>query len=77
MEVKILFYKSSSKFYDSVCSSCEIFSGYTPETSRNTLVVDLEELKEKQNSFKMIMSYLKNWTKTEYFINDVPASLCL
>ena len=49
LEIKIVYYKSSSKYYDSVCLQCEGMNGYNQEKSTNTLCLALDELKENQN----------------------------
>ena len=70
MIIKILFYKSSSKYYDSTCLQCEAFSGYTQSGSTNEIVIDLQELKEKYRQVFLLFGTLKNWSKSEYYIND-------
>ena len=70
MEIKVVFYKSSSKFYDNVCSLCEAFDRYEAEQTRNTLILEIDELKEKRDSFECILNYIKNWKKTECFIDN-------
>ena len=46
MEIKVVFYKSSSKFYDTVCSLCESFDGYKTEHAKNTVILEIDELKD-------------------------------
>lgn len=70
MEVKIVFYKSSSKFYDTVCSLCEAFDGYKTEQAKNTLILEIAELKDKRETFEYILGYIRNWKKTECFIDN-------
>ena len=74
IEIKIVYYKSSSKYYDSVCLQCEGMNGYNQEKSTNTLCLTLDELKEYQNKIRMILDIIKNWSKTEYYIDGVCSS---
>ena len=69
MEFKIVFYKSSSKFYDSVCSLCESFDTYKTEQAKNILILDVDELKKKRDAFEYILGCVKNWKKSEFYIN--------
>ena len=46
MIIKIVFYKSSSKFYDSVCINCGIFENFVQNKSSNVLTITFEDLKE-------------------------------
>ncbi|MDE6019715.1 MAG: AAA family ATPase, partial [Ruminococcus sp.] len=75
MTVKIIFYKSSSKFYDSVCFQCEVFNNYTQEQSINILLIEIEELRSKKQNIELIIGYLKNWTKTEYYLDEKKVTL--
>ena len=42
--MKIVFYKTSSKYYDPCCLKCELFSDYSSEKSKNTVVITDEEI---------------------------------
>lgn len=75
MEIKIIFYKSSSRYYDTVCLQCETFPGYSQEKSINTLILTLDELKSFQDKVKKILDIIKNWTKSEYYVDGVCSSL--
>ncbi|RKJ40556.1 AAA family ATPase [Acutalibacter sp. 1XD8-33] len=75
MNLKIIFYKSSSKYYDSVCLQCENFVGYSCEKSANTLVLGMEEIRQCEFEIKGILETIRNWTKTEYFIDEERATL--
>ena len=59
LEIKIVYYKSSSKYYDSVCLQCEGMNGYNQEKSINTLCLTLDELKEYQNKIRVILDIIK------------------
>lgn len=74
LEIKIVYYKSSSKYYDSVCLQCEGMNGYNQEKSTNTLCLTLDELKENQNKIRLILDIIKNWSKTEYYIDGACSS---
>ena len=74
MIIKIVFYKSSSKFYDSVCTNCGIFENFIQNKSENILTLTFEELKEHFFELKHIMLTIKNWSKTEYYIDEKEAT---
>lgn len=75
MTIKIIFYKSSSKYYDSICEKCGIFDNYTNELSKNILILDIEEFRRKKQNIDDIIGYLRNWSKTEYYINNKKVTL--
>ena len=75
MIIKIVFYKSSSKFYDSVCTNCGIFENFIQNKSENILTLTFEELKEHFFELKHIMLTIKNWSKTEYYIDEKEATI--
>ena len=75
MTIKIVFYKSSSKFYDSVCVNCEMFENFIQNKSENVLTLTFEELKERFYELKHIMSTIRNWSKTEYYIDSKEATI--
>ena len=68
--IKLIIYKSSSKYYDQVCLICEKFNSYSYTEEKNVLEIDLSEFKEKRNEFNSIYNIIKNWQKTEYYINN-------
>ena len=70
MTIKIVFYKSSSKYYDSACLRCESIGTYTQDKNVNTLCVDIVDVKEKMQHFYGIVETVKNWNKTEFYIDD-------
>ena len=74
MIIKIVFYKSSSQYYESLCESCRFFETYEQEKSTNTLTLGLDDLREKQQNIKSILTVIKSWSKTEYYINGNRAS---
>ena len=49
-------------------------TGYNQEKSTNTLCLTLEELKENQNKIRLILDIIKNWSKTEYYIDGACSS---
>ena len=59
MIIKIVFYKSSSKFYDSVCTNCGIFENFIQNKSENILTLTFEELKSIFFELKHIMLTIK------------------
>lgn len=69
MLIKIVFYKSSSKYYDPCCLQCEKFDDYVNEKSINTVVVEDEEIRLKKSVLNTVLLTVKNWSKTEYYIN--------
>lgn len=70
MKIKIVFYKSSSKYYDSACLRCEGIGAYSQDKNVNTLVVDIADIKKDAHQFFGIVDTVKNWSKTEFYIND-------
>ena len=74
MELRIVFYKSSSKYYESCCMKCELFDSYSNEGSKNTLTINENELREKRSQLSPILEIIKNWTKTEYYLEDTPCT---
>lgn len=68
--IKIIFYKSSSKYYDMVCLKSEKFDSYKQENSENILELDFVEFKNKMFQIKEILDIIKHWSKTKYYIND-------
>lgn len=66
MKIKIIFFKSSSKYYNTVCLQCESFDSYVQVNFSNTLILDLNDIKQKRNKIKNILETVRNWTKTEY-----------
>ena len=75
MQMIIIFYKSSSKYYDSCCLQCEQFLSYINEKNKNTLTIEDKELKEKQDSIAAIISIIRNWSKSEYYLEDKKVSI--
>ena len=75
MIIKIVFYKSSSKFYDSVCINCGIFENFVQNKSSNVLTITFEDLKEHFFELKHIMSTIRNWSKTEYYIDGKESTI--
>lgn len=68
--IKIIIYKSSSKYYNQVCLFCEKFNNYSYTDDRNIIEIDLDEINEKRKQFNSIYDIIKNWQKTEYYINQ-------
>lgn len=67
--VKIVFYKSSSRYYDQACLISETFNNYSNINDQNIIQIDIDEINEKRKEFKSVCDIIKNWHKTEYFIN--------
>ena len=74
MQIKIVFYKSSSKYYDPCCLQCEVFDDYVNNKSMNTVVISDEEIRLKKEKLKSILAIVKSWSKTEFYINDTSAT---
>ena len=70
MTLGIVFYKYSSKYYDPTCSKCESFESYVCEKNKNTLRLDIEEIKSNISLFVEILDAVRNWSKTEYYLDD-------
>ncbi len=75
MELKIIYYKSSSKYYDSVCLQCEKFDKFTYNVKENILIINESEIKNKISNLTSILEIIKNWTKTEFYINNKKVSI--
>jgi hypothetical protein len=58
MIIKIVFYKSSSKFYDSVCINCGIFENFVQNKSSNVLTITFEDLKEHFFEYGGVVEHL-------------------
>ena len=74
MQIKIVFYKSSSKYYDQCCLQCEDFENYVNNKRENTIVILDEEIRLKQNRIKIVLDIVKNWSKTEFYIDEAKAT---
>ncbi len=74
MQICIVFFKSSSKYYDSCCLQCEKFDGYLNEKNTNTVIVEDEEIRLKKSVLNTVLLTVKNWSKTEYYIDGNSAS---
>ena len=59
MTLGIVFYKSSSKYYDPTCSKCESFESYVCEKNKNTLRLDVEEIKSNIALFVEILDAVR------------------
>lgn len=70
MTIKIVFYKSSSKYYDSACLRCESIGTFSQDKNVNTLTVDIADIKKSTQQFFGIVDTVKNWSKTEFYIED-------
>ena len=70
MNIKIVFYKTSSKYYDPCCLKCERFSDYSSEKSKNTVVITDEEIRSNHSVIVDVLAIVKNWSKTEYYLDD-------
>ncbi len=74
MQIKIVFFKSSSKYYDPCCLQCESFDNYISEKSQNTIELEDEEIKLKSSTINSVLLTVKNWSKTEYYIDGKKSS---
>lgn len=74
MQIKIVFYKSSSKYYNPCCLQCEIFDNYINNKSKNIVLISDEEVRQKKDKIRTVLEIVKNWSKTELFINDNSAT---
>lgn len=74
MKIKIVFYKSSSKYYDPCCLQCESFDSYVSEKSVNTVEIEDEEIRLKSSVINSVLSTVKSWSKTEYYIDGKNSS---
>ncbi len=74
MQIKIVFYKNSSKYYDSCCLKCESFEHYLSEKSINTVSIKDDEFREKRLTIDSLLSVIKHWSKSEYYIDDKKSS---
>ena len=63
--VKIVFYKSSSRYYDQACLISETFNNYSNINEQNVIQVDIEEINEKRKEFNSVCDIIKNWHRTE------------
>lgn len=75
MKIKLVFYKSSSKYYDNVCLQCEAFDLYVQEKFVNTLVIDSDDIRQMRGNVESILEIIKKWSKTEYYLDDRRVSL--
>lgn len=75
MIIKITFYKSSSKYYNSACLQCENIGKYNQEKTKNTLVLSMDDLRTKYMAFRNLFEILRHWSKTEYCIDDCDIGL--
>ncbi|WP_050008424.1 ATP-binding protein [Butyrivibrio sp. WCE2006] len=75
MQIRIVFYKTSSKYYDPCCLKCECFEQYSSEKSSNTIDISAEEIRTKQVLINHVLGIVKNWSKTEYYVDGKRASI--
>ncbi len=70
MNVKFVFYKSSSKYYDPCCLKCEGFDNYINDKNTNTVVLSDDEIRTKITLIESVLGIVKSWSKTEYYIDE-------
>jgi len=70
MLIKIVFYKSSSKYYNSVCLQCENVGEYSQDKSTNTLIFSLDDLRNKYAAIQNLFEIIRHWSKTEYYVDN-------
>ena len=75
MKITIVFYKSSSKYYDSVCLQCEGFEGFSQEKSKNVLEIGLSDIRHRFSELRSILDIIKYWKRAEYFIDGEKVNL--
>lgn len=74
MQIKIIFYKTSSKYYDQCCLQCEKFDEYISESKKNTVTITDEEIRSKRTLIENVLNTVKNWSKTEMYIDEKNAT---
>lgn len=74
MDLKIVFYRSQSSKYDTVCSKCKTFSNFQQHNGTNILVVDFFELSEKYKNIDYIVDSVSNWKRTEFYFENFQIS---
>jgi hypothetical protein len=74
MTAKIIFYKSSSKYYHNVCSQCSVFDSYTQNNSENIITTNLGEIRKSLADIQPIFSIIGRWSKTRCYFDgeEVP-----
>ncbi len=70
MVLRIVFFKSSSKYYDPTCLKCERFESYSRDKNQNILQLEIEEIRNNLTIFNEILDAVKNWSKTEYYLDN-------
>jgi AAA+ superfamily predicted ATPase len=71
-EIKIIFYKSSSRFYQEICQLCEEkFENFARENSSDVLKLSFSELQQNTMPFKRMFDTIKRWTKSEYYLDNI------
>lgn len=74
MQIKMVFYKSSSKYYDPCCLQCERFESYKSDGNSNVLTIDDEEIRNSHTAIASIIATAKHWSKSEFYIDGEKAS---
>ena len=75
MQITIVFYKTSSKYYDPCCLKCEGFDNYNCEKNTNTIKISEDEIRQKQVLVNSVLNIVKNWSKTEYYVDSNKATV--
>jgi transitional endoplasmic reticulum ATPase len=70
MQIRLVFYRSSSKYYDTCCLNCERFDFYVNDKSKNTVVIEDEEIRNKRTELSNVLTIIKNWSKSEFYIDN-------
>lgn len=70
INIRIVFYKTSSRNYELCCKRCAKFNHFESKNGKNTLTAHSTEVKKKLELFESIFSVVSRWALTEYYIND-------
>lgn len=74
MQIKIVFHKSSSKYYDSCCLKCEQLFSYQRDKNINIVLINDDEFRAKRELISSILETVRHWTKSKFYIDDMEVS---
>ena len=74
MQIKIVFHKSSSKYYDSCCLKCEQLFSYQQDKNINTVLINDDEFRAKRELISSILETVRHWAKSKFYIGDMEVS---
>ena len=72
-ELKFCFSKSSSKFYEQVVRTASSVGKFI-EGEPNILVLNKQELLNKLPEISVMVTIIKRWNSTKFFLNNEPIS---